>query len=116
MLGEALRTWVGDRGMQYDKAVIVDREEHGEGRDIVTLLERNGIHTSTSPAGRQLLAGPLDGVDLPAVRLWDGRVLGRPGRSELAATLGGNTRPRRDHYDVASYRRAKWFQFALMEP
>ena len=105
VLGEALRVWVGDRGDQYDKVVILDEGTRGDGAQLLQLLQRNGvaarIHTTSSDPGRQLQEGPLAGLELPAVRLWDGRVLERPTRTELAETLGGNTRPRRAHYDVA---------------
>lgn len=93
VLGEALRVWVGDRGDQYDKVVILDEGTRGDGAQLLQLLQRNGvaarIHTTSSDPGRQLQEGPLAGLELPAVRLWDGRVLERPTRTELAETLGG---------------------------
>lgn len=105
VIGEALRTWVVDRGEQYDKAVIVDEAGPGAGAEMLALLRRNAVaarlHTTESDDGRRLLDGPLSGLDLPAVQLWDGRVLGSPSPVELAEALGGSTRPRRATYDVA---------------
>ena len=105
VLSEALRVWTHAQQLRLSKATIVHEPADHLGVQLATMLARNGIasqvHTPTSPEGTALVDGPLAGVALPAVRLWDGRVLAAPTPAELAEALGAHTRPARVAYDVA---------------
>lgn len=104
VVGEALRVWAHDRQLRFEKVTIVDYPGHGHGADLATLLNRNSVatrlHVSTSPEGRALLDGPLAGAELPAVLLWDGRVLAAPEAPELVGALGQRVDPEGGVYDV----------------
>jgi thioredoxin reductase (NADPH) len=105
VLSEALRVWAHAQRLRLTKATLVHEPGDELGSQLASMMERNGIpaqvHAPTSPAGADLLEGPLAGVPLPAVLLWDDRALGAPAVVDLAAALGGNTRPTRASYDVA---------------
>jgi thioredoxin reductase (NADPH) len=105
VVSEALRVWAFDQQMRLEKATIVDRPGEPSGAKLAALLSSNGVTArllaSDSQEGAQLLAGPLGGLQLPAVRLWDDRVLAAPTESELAEALGAHTNPQADRYDVA---------------
>ncbi len=105
VVGEALRAWTKARQVQLDKVTIVDAGRDGSGERLSTWLNRNTVparfRTVDSTEGQELVAGPLAGRRLPAAVLWDGRVLEDLDEVSLAETLGANTRPQRDEYDVA---------------
>jgi thioredoxin reductase (NADPH) len=106
IVGEALRRWAREQQPRYEKAIIVDEPDSARGRHLHTWLERNTVvtafHPTNSPRGQELLAGPMaDAAALPAVLLWDGRVLSDPEDDELAEALSAHTSPRRTNYDVA---------------
>lgn len=105
VLGEALRVWAHAQQLRLSKATIVHEPGDGLGGELAAMLARNGIAgrvlPATGPEGAALVDGALAGVALPAVQLWDGRVLGAPMPVELAEALGAHTRPARDAYDVA---------------
>ncbi len=102
--GEALRVWTRDKQVQYEKVTIVDAPDGRRGLEFESWLSRNAVvtsfHTTTSPTGASLVAGPLAGVALPAVLLYNGQVLGDPADDVLAEALGARTRPGNDYYDV----------------
>ncbi|MGH8978819.1 MAG: FAD-dependent oxidoreductase, partial [Acidimicrobiia bacterium] len=101
---EALRVWSRDEKLSYDKVTIVDLPDGRQGRELATWLTRNSVattlHTTDSLAGAALVAGPLAGTELPAVLLYNGRVLAAPSGEVLAEALGANTRPAAGRYDV----------------
>ena len=105
VLSEALRVWAHTQQLRLTKATIVHEPEDEQGAHLATLLARNGIPARVlapgSPEGAGLVDGPLAGVALPALQLWDGRVLGAPTAAEMAEALGAHTRPTRAAYDVA---------------
>jgi thioredoxin reductase (NADPH) len=84
---------------------IVAERERSRGVGLATMLTRNGVTTRLlscdSAEGLDLLTGPLAGVALPAVRLWDGRTLAAPTEAALAEALGAHTSPTAAEYDVA---------------
>lgn len=105
VISESLRIWADEQKLQFEKATIVAEPARTRGVTLSKLLSSNGVTNRLvecdSPEGVELLAGPLAGVGLPAVRLWDGRTLDRPTESELAAALGAHTSPASPEYDVA---------------
>ncbi len=105
VLGEALRVWTHAQNLRLNKATIVHDPGDEVGVSLSALLARNGIPCRTLPSttaeGAALVEGPLAGVALPAVQLWDGRVVSVPTPSHLAEALGARTRPSRPSYDVA---------------
>ncbi len=106
IVGEALRLWAHEHQPRHEKAVIIDRDEHGTGHEIWAWLERTPATTSfvtvESPRATQLLHDLGIGTDrLPVVVLWDGRVLFEPGRAEVCEALGKRARPEARTYDMA---------------
>jgi thioredoxin reductase (NADPH) len=103
VVSEALRLWAHDNRLRFEKVTIVDDDRH-EGAVLASLLDRNSVatklHVADSPEGRALLDGPLADAALPAVLLWDGRVLAAPTAPELVAALGVRTNPVGGVYDV----------------
>ena len=104
VISEALRLWSDDRKMRFVKATIVTPDDQVATDPIGLMLNRNGVpavvHGAGSAAGRALLEGPLEGLSLPAVQLWDGRVLSAPSLTGMAEALGAHTRPAEPAYDV----------------
>lgn len=104
VVSEALRLWAHDNRLRFDKVTIVDDASNGSGADLASLLDRNSVatklHTADSADGRALLDGPLAGAALPAVLLWNGRVLAAPTPPELVEALGVRTGPVGGTYDV----------------
>lgn len=105
VLSEALRVWADEQQLRFEKVTIVAEPEGSHGSALATLLTRNGVTNRLlgfgSPEASDLQRGPLAGVALPAVRLWDGRVLAAPTEAELAEALGAHTSPGAAEYDVA---------------
>jgi thioredoxin reductase (NADPH) len=105
VVSEALRVWSHDQQLRLPKLTLVREPGDALGEDLARMLDRNGIparvHLAPQPEAQALLAGPLAGQPLPALHLWDGRVLAAPSRSELAEALGARTRPTHDRYDLA---------------
>jgi thioredoxin reductase (NADPH) len=105
VVGEALRAWSRDRRQEFVKATIVGVEGHGHGETLAATLQRNNVATrfvgASSAEGQALRAGVLDGHELPALILFDGRILDNPTRVEMVEALGARTRPSTDLYDVA---------------
>ena len=105
VVSEALRVWSHDQQLRLPKLTLVRERGDEHGNHLATMLERNGIparvHAPDEPEAQALLDGPLAGQALPALHLWDGRVIAAPSRSEMAEALGARTRPTRDHYDLA---------------
>lgn len=108
VISEALRLWAHDNRLRLTKVTIVDRPAaggQGAGAELASLLERNSVATTLlgaeTPEGRAVLAGAGADTALPAVLLWDGRVLGAPTVPELVGALGVRTSPVGGCYDVA---------------
>ena len=101
--GEALRRWAITRRPRYEKARVIDDSPRGQalnrwlGRNNVT----SGLYASDSAVGRRLIEEHgIDTARLPAVVLYDGRVLVDPTDDEITHALGGNTDPGPGTYDV----------------
>jgi thioredoxin reductase (NADPH) len=105
VMSEALRVWADEKQLRFEKVTIVGERERSRGVALATMLTRNGVTTRLlgcdSQEALDLMAGPLAGLALPAVRLWDGRVLAAPTEAELAEALGAHTSPTATEYDVA---------------
>jgi thioredoxin reductase (NADPH) len=104
--GEALRDWARMHLPRYEKVKIVADGHSRRARQLRDWLERNtvasGSYVVDAHEGRQLLtAHGLDEAHLPAVILYDGRVLVTPTEEELAGALGARTCPEPGRYDVA---------------
>lgn len=101
---EALRVWSRDQHLHYDKVTILDAPRGRRGQEMARWLSRNGVsstlHTTGSNEGAALAAGPLIGLELPAVLLYNGQVLADPSEDLLARALGAQTSPTRESYDV----------------
>ncbi|MPZ72803.1 MAG: fused response regulator/thioredoxin-disulfide reductase [Nitriliruptorales bacterium] len=102
--GEALRRWALTRRPRYEKAKVVG--DSPRARAIHRMLERNnvtsGLYAPDSPAARHLIRQhDIDTDRLPAIVLYDGRVVTDPTDQELAGALGGSTAPGSGTYDVA---------------
>ncbi len=104
VVSESLRLWAYDNQLRFDKVTIVDQPGFGQGQALAQLLVSNRVatqlHTSESPDGRALIEGPLAGLELPAVLLWDGRTLAAPTAADLVEAIGVRTRPDGGLYDV----------------
>jgi thioredoxin reductase (NADPH) len=105
VMSEALRVWADENQLRFEKVTIVGERERSRGVALATMLTRNGVTTRLlgcdSQEALDLMAGPLAGLALPAVRLWDGRVLAAPTDAKLAEALGAHTSPAATEYDVA---------------
>ncbi|HXW78510.1 MAG TPA: FAD-dependent oxidoreductase [Acidimicrobiales bacterium] len=105
VIAEALRVWSRDQHLHYDKVTILDAPPGRRGQEMALWLGRNGVsstlHTTSSEEGAALAAGPLTGLQLPAVLLYNGQVLADPSEDLLARELGAQTSPTRESYDVA---------------
>ena len=102
--GEALRRWAIKQRPRYQKAKVVG--DSSRGRTLHSRLARNnvtsGLYAPDSPIGQQLIQQHgIDTARLPAVALYDGRVLLKPTDDELVQALGGRTEPASGTYDIA---------------
>jgi thioredoxin reductase (NADPH) len=101
---EALRVWSRDQHLHYDKVTILDAPQGRRGQEMARWLNRNAVrstlHTTDSEEGAALAAGPLAGLQLPALLLYNGQVLADPSDDLIAQALGAHTSPTRDNYDV----------------
>lgn len=103
--GEALRLWAGRSLPRYELAKIVGDSASPRARDIKTLLDLNsiacGLYAPDSKEGMELLRiHGIDGATLPALVLYDGRVLLDPPTVEIARAMGAKTSPDEGFYDV----------------
>jgi thioredoxin reductase (NADPH) len=82
---------------------VVGQEWAARSHELRELLGRNGIpfsfYRAGSPEGQRLLERG-SGQALPAVVMFDGRVLADPSNSDLAEALGVSTKPGSGRYDV----------------
>jgi thioredoxin reductase (NADPH) len=101
---EALRVWSRDQHLHYDKVTVLDTPRGRRGPEIAQWLNRNGVgstlRTTDSEEGAALASGPLVGLRLPAVLLYNGEVLADPSEDLLARALGAHTSPTEESYDV----------------
>jgi thioredoxin reductase (NADPH) len=101
---EALRVWSRDQHLHYEKVTILDTPQSRRGHEMAQWLVRNAVgsalYSTDSEEGAALAAGPLAGVGLPAVLLYNGEVLADPPEDLLAHALGAHTSPTERNYDV----------------
>jgi thioredoxin reductase (NADPH) len=105
-VGEALRVWAVEHLPRHEKAVLIDRDEHGPGYQLWARLQRTPATTSfitaDSPRAEELLREQNLSADrLPVIVFWDGRVLVEPDWAEICEAMGKPTRPDARTYDVA---------------
>ncbi|HTA11029.1 MAG TPA: FAD-dependent oxidoreductase [Streptosporangiaceae bacterium] len=84
---------------------VVGEEWEARSHELRELLGRNGVpfgfYPAGSPAGQRLLGEASAGQNaLPAVILFDGRILADPSNAEVGQAIGVHTTPRADRYDV----------------
>lgn len=103
--GEGLRLWAHGRLPRYEKAKIVGDPASPRARDIKAFLDRNsvacGLFAPDSDEGSELSRRHgIDAATLPALVLFDGRVLLDPSNIDIAGGLGAKTSPDEGRYDV----------------
>ncbi len=84
---------------------VVGAEWGARSHELRELLGRNGVpfgfYSADSPDGQRLVGeGWAAQNDLPAVVLYDGRVLADPSNSEVGEAIGVQTKPGAGRYDV----------------
>jgi thioredoxin reductase (NADPH) len=133
-VSEQLTEWIRATGQPGFVAIqIVGEQWTPRSHELRDLLDRNAIpyqfHPHDSEVGRQLLrqAGQ-DGIRLPVLVLFDGRVLVDPTNAEGAAAIGVATRPEPGRYDLivvgagpaglsaATYGASEGLRTLLLEP
>jgi thioredoxin reductase (NADPH) len=104
-IGQFLYRWALSHRPRFVSARVVGERWSASSHELRDLLSRNGVPYDfldvTSEEGLAVLreAG-ADADRLPAVVLFDGRVLTDPSGAEIAAALGVRTRPDPRPYDV----------------
>ena len=93
VIGDFLAAWARTHGPRLELLRVVSEDRSRRGYELRDLLERSGIphgsYSADSDAGRRLIADAgIDGARLPAVVLFDRRVLQDPTNAELAELLG----------------------------
>ncbi len=100
---EQLGEWARSNLPGIEVVRVVGEEWAARSHELRELLGRNGIPFSfypvDSPEGQRLLE-PGSGQALPAVVMFDGRVLADPSNAEVAEALGVPTKPGSGRYDV----------------
>jgi thioredoxin reductase (NADPH) len=100
---EQLGEWARSNLPGIEVVRVVGQEWAARSHELRELLGRNGIpfsfYPADSPEGQRLLE-PGSGQALPAVVMFDGRVLADPSNAEVAEALGVPTRPGSGRYDV----------------
>jgi thioredoxin reductase (NADPH) len=96
LIGEFLSEWVRAHRPRMELVRVIQADPSPRGHEISEYLERNGIphgvYLSGSTEGIQLLKQiGLDGSRLPAVVMFDGRVLVEPTNADLVDELGIST-------------------------
>jgi thioredoxin reductase (NADPH) len=103
---ELLEEWARSHVPGFEAVRVVGEEWSARSHEIRDLLGRNGLpfgfYAADSERGAALLreAG-AQAAALPAIVLFDGRVLENPPNTEIAEALGLRTTPGADRYDVA---------------
>jgi thioredoxin reductase (NADPH) len=100
---EQLGEWARSNLPGIEVVRVVGEEWAARSHELRELLGRNGIPFSFYPAGSpegQRLLEPGSGQALPAVVMFDGRVLADPSNAEVAEALGVPTKPGSGRYDV----------------
>jgi thioredoxin reductase (NADPH) len=93
VIGDFLAAWARTHGPRLELLRVISEAHSRRGYELGDLIERSGIphgsYTADSEAGEKLIADVgLDRTRLPAVVLFDGRVLYDPTNAELAELLG----------------------------
>jgi thioredoxin reductase (NADPH) len=93
VIGDFLASWARTHGPRLELVQVVSEDPSRRGHEVRDLIERSGIphgtYVADSDAGRALIADAgIDPARLPAVILFDGRVLHDPSNAELADLLG----------------------------
>jgi thioredoxin reductase (NADPH) len=106
-IDEFLADWVHSHGTRYESphVRIVADWKSARGREILELLSRIGMPSelldASSSSGRALLEGAgLGDADGPVFLYADGRVLRNPDQAALMRSLGGQTSPTRDDFEL----------------
>jgi thioredoxin reductase (NADPH) len=105
-VGELLADWATAREGPFKLVTIIGERWSARSHELRDLFDRNGVPqqfvTADSLSGQQLLESVgLDGSRLPALVVFDGRVLVDPSNTEIAEAFGAGTRPVQASYDVA---------------
>ena len=84
---------------------VVGEQWEARSHELRELLGRNGVpfgfYPADSPDGQRLLGEASAGQNaLPAVILFDGRILADPSNAEVGQAIGVHTTPHADRYDV----------------
>jgi thioredoxin reductase (NADPH) len=102
---EALSRWSRANRPRHEVVRLVGEQWSQRSHELRDLLTRNAVQNGFvdvhSDEGRELLTEHgLNGSELPVAVLFDGRVLVDPSNVELAAALGGRTKPDTKPYDL----------------
>ena len=103
---ELLEQWARSHVPRPEVMRVVGDEWSARSHEIRDLLSRNvvpfGFYPADAEAGKALLerAGAATAA-LPAIIMFDGRVLPNPSNTQIAEAIGMQTRPGGDLYDVA---------------
>jgi thioredoxin reductase (NADPH) len=106
LIQEALSSWTTAHRPTHVVYRIVGEQWAPRTHDLRDALTSNGVpfsfHTASSAEGRRLIEEfSIDSDRLPALVLYDGRVMHDPTFAELASSHGIRTRPSTDVYDLA---------------
>ena len=105
VITEQLGEWGRSNLSGLEVVRVVGEAWAARSHELRELLGRNGVpfgfYAADRPEGQRLLeeAG-IAGMALPAVLMFDGRVLADPSNAEIAGALGVATRPGGGRYDV----------------
>jgi len=102
---EQLGEWARSNLSGFEAVRVVGQAWAPRSHELRELLGRNGVpfgfYPASGPEGQRLLAEAGAAVNaLPAVAMFDGRVLPDPSNAEIARALGVPTKPGDGRYDV----------------
>jgi thioredoxin reductase (NADPH) len=103
---DALTAWTKVHRPHREMIKLVGEQWSPRSHELRDILTRNsipfGFYGADSDHGRQLLTEHgMEGAQLPAAILWDGRAFANPSNADIADALGVRTRPDAGVYDVA---------------
>ena len=105
VITEQLGEWARSNLSGFEVVRVVGEPWAARSHELRELLGRNGVpfgfYPDRGPEGQRLLAeAGAAGSTLPAVAMFDGRVLPDPSNAEIARALGVPTKPGGGRYDV----------------